>query len=106
MPAGHLSIQHGLRGPNHAPTTACATGAHAIGDAANLIWLGQADMMLAGATEASVRELALAGFGRAQALATGFNDSDDRDVAHGRPEEASRPFSAGRTGFVMGEGAG
>ncbi len=112
MPAGHLSIQHGLRGPNHAPTTACTTGAHAIGDAANLILLGQADMMLAGATEASVHELALAGFGRAQALATGFNHTDEDQAAahggkfHGTPEDASRPFSAGRTGFVMGEGAG
>jgi 3-oxoacyl-[acyl-carrier-protein] synthase II len=108
MPAGHLSIRHGLRGPNHAPTTACTTGAHAIGDAANLIRLGHADMMLAGATEASIHELALAGFGRAQALATGFNGGGggDDDGSPQRPEEASRPFSAGRTGFVMGEGAG
>jgi 3-oxoacyl-[acyl-carrier-protein] synthase II len=113
MPAGHLSIQHGLRGPNHAPTTACTTGAHAIGDAANLIRFGSADMMLAGATEASIHELALAGFGRAQALATGYNGvpSDgpadgQAEAGQGQPWEASRPFSAGRSGFVMGEGAG
>lgn len=97
MPAGHLSIVHDLRGPNHAVSTACTTGAHAIGDAFTFIREGHADLMLCGATESNVSALGLAGFGRAQALATGFNDE---------PGAASRPFDAKRCGFIMGEGSG
>lgn len=97
MAAGHISIAYGLKGPNSAPATACTTGAHAIGDAANMIQLGMADVMVAGSAEASIHPVALAGFARAKSLATGFNDT---------PEQASRPFDKGRSGFVMGEGAG
>lgn len=97
MAAGHISITFGLKGPNASPASACTTGAHAIGDAANLIQLGMADVMVAGSAEASLHPVALAGFSRAKSLATGFNDS---------PEQASRPFDKDRKGFVMGEGAG
>lgn len=97
MAAGHISITHHLRGPNSAPATACTTGAHAIGDAANMILLGMADVMVAGSSEASLHPVALAGFSRAKSVATGFNDT---------PELASRPFDKGRGGFVMGEGSG
>ncbi len=95
--SGILSIRYGLRGPNHAVVTACATGAHAIGDAARLIALDDADVMLAGGTEAATCRLSIAGFAIMKALSTGFNDA---------PHEASRPWDAARDGFVMGEGAG
>jgi 3-oxoacyl-[acyl-carrier-protein] synthase II len=95
--SGHLSIKYGFKGPNHAVVTACATGVHAIGDAARLIMLGDADVMVAGGAEASVCELGVAGFCASRALSTGFND---------RPAEASRPWDKDRDGFVMGEGSG
>lgn len=96
MAAGHVSIEHGLRGPCVAPATACATGLHAVGDAARLIERGDADLMLAGGAEGSVDALSVAGFARMRALSTAFND---------RPGEASRPFDELRDGFVLGEGA-
>jgi len=95
--SGVVSIKHGLRGPNHAVVTACATGAHALGDAARLIALGDADVMVAGGTEAATCRLTVAGFAIMRALSTGFND---------RPTEASRPWDRARDGFVLGEGAG
>jgi 3-oxoacyl-[acyl-carrier-protein] synthase II len=95
--SGYASIEHGYKGPNHAVVTACATGAHAIGDAARLIALDDADVMLAGGTEAAVCRIGIAGFNACRALSTGFNDT---------PEKASRPYDKDRDGFVMGEGAG
>jgi 3-oxoacyl-[acyl-carrier-protein] synthase II len=97
LASGHISIKYGFKGPNHAVVTACASGVHALGDAARLIALGDADVMVAGGTEAAVCEIGIAGFCSARALSTGFNDD---------PAKASRPWDEGRDGFVMGEGAG
>lgn len=95
--SGMVSIRHQLRGPNHSVVTACATGAHAIGDASRLIQFGDADVMLAGGSEGAVERLTIAGFAVMRALSTHFNE---------RPTEASRPWDADRDGFVLGEGAG
>ncbi len=95
--SGYASIKFGYKGPNHAVVTACATGAHAIGDAARLIAMDDADMMLAGGAEAAVCRIGIAGFNACRALSTAFNDT---------PEKASRPYDKNRDGFVMGEGAG
>jgi 3-oxoacyl-[acyl-carrier-protein] synthase II len=97
LASGHVSIKYGFSGPNHAVVTACATGAHAIGDAARLIMWDDADVMVAGGAEAAVCRIGLAGFAAARALSTAFNDD---------PPKASRPWDQKRDGFVMGEGAG
>ena len=97
LASGQVSIRHGFKGPNHAPVTACATGAHAIGDAARLIKYGDADIMVAGGAESALCRLGIAGFAAMKALSTSYNDT---------PTKASRPWDKGRDGFVMGEGAG
>ena len=95
--SGYVSIEHGFKGPNHSVVTACATGAHAIGDAARLIAFDDADVMVAGGAESAVCRIGIAGFNACRALSTGFNDT---------PTKASRPYDKDRDGFVMGEGAG
>jgi 3-oxoacyl-[acyl-carrier-protein] synthase II len=97
LSSGHVSIKYGFKGPNHSVVTACATGVHAVGDAARLIMLGDADVMVAGGAEAAVNPLGIAGFCASRALSTAFNDS---------PQQASRAWDKDRDGFVMGEGAG
>ncbi|WP_439598860.1 beta-ketoacyl-ACP synthase II [Falsiroseomonas sp.] len=97
LASGHVSIKYGFKGPNHAVVTACATGVHALGDAARLIALNDADVMVAGGAEAAVAEIGMAGFCASRALSTAFND---------QPTKGSRPWDRDRDGFVMGEGAG
>ena len=95
--SGQISIKYGFKGPNHSVVTACATGAHSIGDASEMIKRNAADIMIAGGAEAAICEIGIAGFCAARSLSTNFNDT---------PEIASRPWDKERDGFVMGEGAG
>ncbi len=97
LASGLISIAHGLKGPNHAVVTACSSGSHAVGDAARIIAVGDADVMVAGGAEATICRLGIAGFVACKALSTGFNDT---------PDKASRPYDKDRDGFVMGEGSG
>jgi 3-oxoacyl-[acyl-carrier-protein] synthase II len=97
LTSGQVSIKYGFKGPNHAPVTACSTGAHAIGDAMRMIKYGDADVMVAGGAEAAICEIGIAGFNACKALSTKRRDD---------PARASRPYDADRDGFVMGEGAG
>ncbi|OAQ70187.1 beta-ketoacyl synthase (Cem1) [Pochonia chlamydosporia 170] len=96
LAAGHIAMKYGFQGPNHAATTACTTGAHSIGDASRFIAMGDADVMVAGGSEACLHPLTFAGFGRARSLATAYNDN---------PPGSCRPFDADRNGFVVAEGA-
>ena len=97
LASGQVSIKYGFKGPNHSVVTACATGAHALGDAARLIQFDDADVMVAGGAEAAICRIGIAGFNACKALSTDFNDT---------PTQASRPWDKRRDGFVMGEGAG
>jgi 3-oxoacyl-[acyl-carrier-protein] synthase II len=97
LASGYISIKHGLKGPNHAVVTACSSGAHAIGDAARMVALDDADIMVAGGAEAAISRIGMAGFAACRALSTGFNEE---------PHRASRPYDKDRDGFLMGEGSG